>query len=275
EMRLVSLAAVGFLLMSLSACGAHETEATTHPATVIAPTVVARSIAFPTIDSVPGSIVSDQRINLSSRVVGFIQSLDVQVGDPVERGQVLVRIAPADVDAGIHQAQAGVAVARAELADAEQDAALYSDLSQTGAVGGQDARKAAVRRDVARAGLERANAVLASAVEQRRYITIVSPIDGIVVRRDKRAGEMAVAGAPLLTVESRQSLLMKIFVPEDSLARLHKGARIRVVFDARPGLPVHGIVQDIVLSGDPLTRRYEVNIALPQDPALLPGMFGR
>ena len=41
--------------------------------------------------TVPGSIVSDGRIDVSSRIIGFIEQLDVREGQTVSRGDVLVR----------------------------------------------------------------------------------------------------------------------------------------------------------------------------------------
>ncbi|MCW2319067.1 multidrug efflux pump subunit AcrA (membrane-fusion protein) [Rhodoblastus acidophilus] len=42
----------------------------------------------------PGSVVSDGDIGVSSRVVGFIQQLEVREGQKVSRGDLLVRIEP-------------------------------------------------------------------------------------------------------------------------------------------------------------------------------------
>ena len=65
----------------------------------------------PDIYRVPGSVISDDRIELASRVVGFIKRLDVREGQRVANGDLLVEIDPRDIDEGVRQAEAGVAAA--------------------------------------------------------------------------------------------------------------------------------------------------------------------
>ena len=47
----------------------------------------------------PGSVLADERVQLSSRISGFIRKLAVREGDTVREGQVLVEIDPSDVEA--------------------------------------------------------------------------------------------------------------------------------------------------------------------------------
>jgi RND family efflux transporter MFP subunit len=135
--------------------------------------------------------------------------------------------------------------------------------------------KAQLRRDIAQTGLTKAQAVLASAKAQQNYSTISSPVDGVVVARYKHSGDMATTGVPILTIESRQVLLFKVFIPESNVGRITPGMPASVRIDALPGGTIKGAVQRIIPSGDPVTRRYQVDLALPVSPEILPGMFGR
>ena len=132
-----------------------------------------------------------------------------------------------------------------------------------------------VRRDIARSTLAKAEAALAAAQAQKTYTSILSPVDGVVLIRHKQTGDLATTGAPLLTIEARRHLLFKTFVAEGQLARIKVSMPATLHIDALPGRTIEGIVQRIVPSGDPVTRRFEVSVAVPTDPALLPGMFGR
>lgn len=263
------------LLVVLSACKDSEAKPRTDLLQLRLPVAQVRIADIPEVQSVPGTVVSDARIELSSRVVGFIQSLDVREGRRVAKGDVLVRIDPNDIDEAMRQAQAGVAMARDDLSDAEHDVEKYTGLVERGAATAEVLRKAKVRRDIARSAVARAEAAFSAAQAQRAYANVVSPVDGIVVALQKHSGDMATAGAPILTVESREVLLFRIFVSEGNLGRIKPDMAVMVRIDALAGREVQGTVQRIVPSGDPVTRRYEVMVALPPDPALLPGMFGR
>ncbi|MFG1210496.1 efflux RND transporter periplasmic adaptor subunit [Xanthobacter flavus] len=264
------LAALLLIFPPVAAWAAPAAEPSAGLATV---TVVEREV--PVTYSVPGSVVSDGRIDVSSRVVGFIQQLDVREGQTVSRGDLLVRIDPSDIHEAIRQAEASVRASREDLDDAKADVEKYSKLAVTGAIAAETLRKAKVRVDVAQALLDKAQAALAAANAQKGYATITSPVDGVVVSVARRTGEMATAGTPLLTVESREVLLFKTFVAESRLTQIDPKAEVKVRIDTLKDTVFPGRVRGIVPSGDDITRRYEINIILPSDPALVPGMFGR
>ena len=230
---------------------------------------------IPVTYSVPGSVISDGRIDVSSRVVGFIEQLDVREGQRVLRGDLLVRIDPSDIDQAIRQAQAGVQASQEDLQDAEQDVRKYSALVPSGAVTTETLRKAKVRADVARAALDKAQSARAAAEAQKNYASITSPVDGVIVSVAKRSGEMTTAGSTILTVESHDVLLFKTFVSESNLALIDPKKPVTVKIDALKDTSFPGRIRGIVPSGDNVTRRYEINIVLPNDPSLVPGMFGR
>lgn len=143
--------------------------------------------------TVPGSVMSDGRVEVSSRVVGFIEQLDVREGQPVKRGDLLVRIDSTDIDEAIRQARSGVVAAQEDLADAEYDVERYARLTQSGTIAAETLRKANVRADIARATLDRARSALPAAEAQKDYATITSPVDGIIVSVVRRSGETPVA----------------------------------------------------------------------------------
>lgn len=272
----VRVGAVSLALVALlAACKDAERQPAADPKRLLLPTATVQETEFPRIYSVPGSVVSDDRIELSSRVVGFIQSLDLREGQRVSTGDLLVQIDSADIDEAIRQAEAGVATARNDLADAEHDVVKYAKLAEQGWIASEVLRKARVRRDIAQSSLARAEAARAAAQVQKTYAVIVSPVDGVVVARHKHKGDMATAGTPILTIESRRILLFKIFVAEGRLPLIDRAMPVTVRIDALAARAIEGTVQRIVPSGDPVTRRYEVTVALPSDPALMPGMFGR
>jgi RND family efflux transporter MFP subunit len=186
-----------------------------------------------------------------------------------------VRIDQTDIDEAIRQAQAGVRASQEDLEDAERDVEKYGKLIQTGAVATETLRKAKVRLDIAGATLDKTRSALAAAEAQKGYATITNPVDGVIVSVAKRRGEMATAGSTILTVESHEVLLFKAFVAESSLALIDPKTPVTVRIDTLKDTPFRGRIRGIVPSGDDITRRYEINVILPNDPSLVPGMFGR
>lgn len=224
--------------------------------------------------TVPGGVIADERVQLSSRISGFIRKLAAREGEPVRAGQVLVEIDPSDVEGAVQRAAAALASAKADLADARVDVEKFTALTRTGAVSIDTLRKAEVRRDVALARLAEAQAALEMANAQRAYTSITSPVDGVVVARLRESGDLATPGLPILEIEARDTLVFQTFVAESRVAQLDPAQAVQVELDAVPGVR-EGRLLRVVPSADPVTRRYEVKVSLPAAGGLLPGMFGR
>lgn len=238
------------------------------------PVVEVRIKELPKYYRTSGSVISDQRIDIASRTTGFIREILVREGDRVTKGQDLIKLDNSDVEGAIRQAQAAVEKATSALKDAEADVIQHEALVKSGSIPQITLRKTHLQHDLARDSLDEMRAVLATALSQRKYTRISSPLAGVVVSRHKREGDLAVTGSPLLTVEFDQGLLLDTYVAESRVGKINQADIVRVTVDALDE-PLTSMVSRIVPSGDPMTRRYQVKLALPDGKGLLPGMFGR
>lgn len=258
----------------MGACGkAPEAPSQPAPKTWTLPVLTA-SAGVPDEYTAVGSVVSDQRVDVASRLSGYIREILVQEGDRVRRGQLLARLDAADVEGGIRQAQAGVGAAEAAFRDAQTDLERFQRLFERGSVSDNELRKVRLKFDAAREFLNQALAGFDTARAQRDYAEIKSPVDGVVVARVKRAGDLAVPGAPMLTLEAGHGLLFETFVAGSQVAAISVGKPVEVSIDGLSSL-LKGTVSRVVPSGDPVTRSYQVKISLPETTGLMPGMFGR
>ena len=271
--RLVVLA---FALLTLAGCK-ENTKAHQAPqfSSLKLPVMMVQVEQIPRLYRVPGSVKSDERIEVSSRITGYIQKITVHEGDRIAKGDIVVEIDPTEVEGAINRAQAALESANTALIDAVQDVTRISRLQKKGIVSNENYRKAKVRRDVARSKLVDAKATLDTALAGRRYASVRSTINGVVVVRHKQTGDLATPGMSLLTIESRTRLLFKTSVAESRIGNVHAGEKVRVEIDALGRTGIDGVVLRVIPSGDPVTRRYDVEIALPPKLGAFPGMFGR
>lgn len=260
-------------LVLLAGCDVPPDTATPEARTLSLP-VITVGAGAPLEYSGVGTLVSDRRIEVASRLSGHIREIAVQEGDPVRAGQVLARLEASDVNSQIRQADAALKVATAAAADAELDAGRYQTLFEKGVVADSDIRKVQLRAGSARESVKQAEAALAAARAQQEYATLRSPIDGQVVARLRRSGDLAVPGMPLLVLESGRELVFETTVPGQQVARLQNGQPVVVMLDGLP-TPRTGKVSRIVSSGDAVTRAYPVRITLDDAKDLRAGMFGR
>ena len=245
-------------------------EFTTHTLPVLE--VVNREL--PTYYTTIGSVISDNRIHITSRIASYIRKILVREGQSVSKGDLLVSLDSSDIEGAIEQATAAVGKSDSALKDAEIDLERYEALFKQGSVPENALRKIRLQRDVSQDNLRAAQAAHEIAKSQRQYIMIKSPVDGVVVKRQKRAGDLATPGFPIISIESEKALLFKSFVPESQIQKVLQGDSVTVDIDAL-GKTLNGHISRIVPSGDPVTRSYEIKISLNDTTGLLPGMFGR
>lgn len=221
-----------------------------------------------------GSVVSDQRIEISSRLSGYVRQLKVKEGGKVQTGALLAQMDAADVEGAIRQAQAVVSAALAAQKDAQTDLQRFQTLYQQNSISESDLRKARLRLDSTTEALNQAQAELSTATAQRDYTSIRSPFAASVVSLNVRAGDLLVPGEPILTLESNSALIFETSVPEQHIGLIENGMPVQLQLDALRQ-PLSGTVIRVVRSGDPVTRSYPVKISLPENAELMPGMFGR
>jgi HlyD family secretion protein len=252
-----------------------------------------------------GWIRPHRRVDVQADVMGRIIELNVKEGQPVTRGQVLLRIDPAQLEAAVSRAQAAVnealareAQTRANLLQAER---AYERLRQLGAaeqnlVSRQQIEEAetqvAVQQQLLAAatyGVAQARSALAEARDRLSKTIIRAPMDGIVTRLNVEEGSTAIVGTMnnpgslLLTVADLAVMEAVVRVDETDIPRLTIGDSAIITIDAFPRQRFTGRVTEIGYSSvrSPLQQGtqaagaqgqaidYEVVITLVDPPAAL------
>lgn len=266
---------VAALLVLLNACGGDPPPHPAPEARVFqAPTAVVAAREIPVIYTTTGTVVSDERVQISSRTAAYVRTVNVREGERVGLGQLLATLDSQDIDANVRIAQAERDKALAADADAQRDLEDSEKLLAKGMVAQAHRRKALLQRRSAGETLQGTEAALARALSERQYTRILSPVAGVVVARHQRSGDLASPGSPLVTVESDTALLFETHAVEQRVTDIRIGDAVDVRIDALRK-PLRGEVLRLVASGDPVTRGFQVKVSIPPTPGLLPGMFGR
>ncbi|MBI3997692.1 MAG: efflux RND transporter periplasmic adaptor subunit [Armatimonadetes bacterium] len=155
----------------------------------------------------------------------------------------------------VEQARATLALVLAsqrQVAIRQQDVSVakaQEDQARAAAAGARSTRDLVAQRQqdlaAARAALAQAEATLGYTHALAANAILTSPIDGVVLSRNIEPGEVVAAGVPLLAVADLRSVWLRIFVPEDRVARLKIGQSAEVFVDAFPNRPFAGQVSEI------------------------------
>ena len=114
--------------------------------------------------------------------------------------------------------------------------------------------------------------LIAAQIERINFRTIVSPMDGVVLRRDGQIGEIADVGQVLFRVGVPKPLRVVAEVNEEDIPRVVVGHPVLFRTDAFPNGELKGSVAEITPMGDPVSKTYRIRIGLPDDTPLKPGM---
>jgi RND family efflux transporter MFP subunit len=218
--------------------------------------------------SASGYIIPDRKADVSSRMFGTLEWVGVEVGSVVKKGDIIGRIANADIAAQVEEA-------KASLADADREYRRWKEIVDKGIEPKERLDKADTTVQLARARLKQSEAAL-------EYTLIRAPFDGVVVKRTAQSGEnigpaggVAVGGS-LCTLVDRGSLEMVADVNETNIAKVRVGQKAEVATEARPDRKYRGDVRQIVPTADRTKGIVQVKVRLlDPDEALLPEMAAR
>jgi len=264
--------------------------------------------------SASGKIKAKRQVNISADRMGRVVRLAVEEGDRVKAGQFLLQIDPRMLKTAVQRGQANLDAQRQRLQSANvaiegarvslkqaQDALkrqqdLWKDKLTTREALEQAEDNVSLREsDLKRLGSEaaaaeqqiRGNAAdLESAQHDLSLVTVESPIDGIVVRRNIEEGETAVMGTMnqpgtvLLTVADMSVIEAEIEVDETDIPSVQIGQKAKVTIDAIPDKSFTGKVTEVgnspiqttATSGTRQATNFKVVVTLDgQIPEVRPG----
>lgn len=216
-----------------------------------------------------GYVQPERSVDISADISGRVTQLNVEEGQWVEQGSVLLRIDPTSYEANVRRAAASVAQARAQAAQAranliraegERDRA--ERLSQAeNLISSAELEQARTQVMVTEAqyeaaefGVAQAEAGLSEAQEQLRKTTISAPMSGYVTRLNIDMGETAVVGTMnnpgslLLTIADLGEMEARVRVGETDIPSITLGDQAEVRIDAYPGKVFTGEVTRIANS---------------------------
>ncbi len=187
-----------------------------------------------------GYVVTGNRyVSIGVRVPGRIDAYEVQEGDFVRKGAVLVRLDNRDYRASLRRAQANLELAQANLALKQKQAQRMKTLHARNLIATQELDVADNELAVAVAQIHQAEAQMESARVDLDYTTLTAPTDGIVLAKLKEVGEIAVPGGfsgagDLIRIANLKDLRAEVDINEVDFHRVRLHQQSEVVPDAYP-----------------------------------------
>ncbi|MFT3847520.1 MAG: efflux RND transporter periplasmic adaptor subunit [Propionivibrio sp.] len=225
------------------------------------PTVVATPHPVNLTLPFEATVEATTQTTLTSQVSGRVVDMQVDIGQPVHKGDLLLRI-----DA--REASEMAAGATAQYVNAKANYDRLKNLHQQKFISG-------AALDKARAELDAAQAARGQASVNVGLATVTAPISGLVAQRLIEQGETAAPGRALLTVYDPNGLRATASIPQYQLPQIRNVKQARIEF---PELGQWADSKFVTLlpTADAATHVSQVRVGLPDDlPGVVPGMFAR
>jgi len=264
--------ALGVLFAS---CSRHETEkGVTKKDQAIAVTVGVASRQSGNSIHVSGRVESKETAVISTRVMSFITSVNVNAGDKVQKGQLLATINSDEILAKKGQAQAMLLEATAALVDAKKDSERFSQLYEQNSASKKEFENATLHYNSIKARVEAAQQMQNEAEAMLTYTNLRAPFSGVVTQKYLDAGSMANPGVPILVIEQIGNYQISASVSEKDIARVRQGAPAKSIVKSS-GRLIQGTVNEVSPSSQFSGGQYGIKINLPEQEAagLYPGMY--
>lgn len=257
------------LISAISAVSAGPALAETAEPTAAAPRPVVSEIVELRRDAASayvGTVTARIEPDLGFPLLGTVAARPVDTGDLVQKGEVLARLNPEDLEADLRAAEAGIIVAEAQLRSA-RDALERSKALVSRAVDTETRQEeAALALTVAQAQMEQARATQEQARNRLQDATLTAPYDGVVTAVYAEPGTTLSAGEPVLQLAATERLEVEIDVTEQDLARLSIGTPFTVALIAIPDVTARATLDriDPETGRSTRTKRAHLSLIAPQ-----------
>lgn len=261
-------------IIGLSSCSSSSKETSAK-----ADKAVSVSIGLPSLSQngniqLSGKLESENTANISTRMMGYISSIKVKIGQHVSKGQLLATISSQDILAKKAQANAMIASAEAAYKNAAKDYERFQNLYKQHSVSEKELENVNLQYVGAKSNLESAKQMLNEVNAMLNYTHITAPFAGVVTQKLADEGSMANPGMPLLIIEQNGNLLVNATVSESDVSSLKKGDAAQIQIKST-GKVIQGKVVELSPSSQASGGQYVLKISIPtsEQKGLLSGMY--
>jgi membrane fusion protein, multidrug efflux system len=288
---------IAFMLVIMAGCDGSNPAAAppqaNAPAAVSTVPVVSRKLQ--TTIALPAQLLPYESVDIYPKVTGFVQTVTVDRGSRVRRGELLVSLTAPELNSQRAQAEAAIRTAQSQLMASQAKLAsdngtylhMVSAAKTPGVLADNDvmvagqtviADKSLVQ--AAEQGVAAARDAARSVSQTESYLNITAPFDGVVTTRNLHPGALigpasGQPGAqPILQIVDDRRLRLVTPIPEAQVGEMKVGAQVSFTVPAYPGQTFKAPIQRIAREVGQSSRTMPVELDVAnRDGKFAPGSF--
>jgi len=205
------------------------------------------------------NLEAETAVQVFSEASRQVVALEVEEGDAVTKGQVLLRLED-------EQQKSALAKAQIQFRNADREYQRQKRLFEQELISEKAFNDATFE-------VEQLKIAVEDAERELSYTEVRAPIDGIITERMVSRGDTVTVNQHLFDLVDFDSIVARVFVPEREMPRLRVGQAARVKAPALGGDGRIGHVLRIAPVVDSRSGTTKTTIAIPRNAGLRPGMF--
>jgi len=219
-----------------------------------------------------GIVRATDSSNLSFEVSGRVETVHVDVGSRVGKGQLLAVLDKEPYRLDVDAARAELEKAKANVVNTKEEYDRQERVYSQGAGAKSKLEQAKYNYDAARSQVNYQMAKLNLAKRNLSKTMLTSPYDGYIAWRSVDPHEEIKVGQKVFAIDAKGTLEVDLAVPETTINRVHIGTPSTVRFPTMPDHSVKGRISDIG-SAAVKSNAFPVKVGLIEPPANInPGM---
>jgi len=222
---------------------------------------------------ITGSIQPEKRADLRAEVAAVVTQVLKDNGEPVSRGDLLMRLDDVAIRESLQSADAGLRAAQQAFDQAQRQVERLKTLQAQGMTSVQALDDAEGRRNAAQSELVAARSRVVSAQQQLRRTEVRAPFDGIVSERKASVGDTAQVGKELVKVIDPRGMRFEGLISADRMDEVKIGQGVVFRINGFGEEDFAGAIRRIDATANATTRQVEVIVAFA-DGAKAPRVAG-
>lgn len=260
------------LLISFLMIGCQDSKPEIKEQTVKVTTTHVKPLNSNLLFSTSGTIEATKSARISTRIMGYVYKVNVKNGDKVKKGDLLLSLNSADIKAKKGQVNAQIVKAKSYYKNAKKDYERFTQLFKENSASQKELDNITTNYEQAKAGLESALQMQKEVEANLAYADIKAPFDGIITGKFIDKGDLAHPGTPLLSLENTSNYLVKTYVNENQIDKIHRGDAVNLKIKATNQV-FEGIISEISISSKNSGGLYQVKVNIKDPKNIFSGMF--
>ncbi|PAB60759.1 efflux RND transporter periplasmic adaptor subunit [Anaeromicrobium sediminis] len=284
--RYLILIMVFILSLSMVGCSKEKTANATSEAPINVETSLAALNSFTLQTALSGKISAIDEADISSKVSGTVQNVNVEIGDFVKEGNILISLEKTDFKTSLEEAQASYSMALAsynntleKIKVAKANYRRMEELYSQGALSKRELEQAELEAsdtnlELAKAKLLQSQATLTKVQNSYSDSNITAPISGFITAVNVSKGESISPSVPVVSISNIDPVKVETSVSGYLVNKLHKGDLVDVFIKSVDTKPFKGTINAISPAPSKDNLTYPIQITIENKDSLVkPGMF--